>query len=165
MPALRLITLLSITIVSVSTNLVAQSDEVVETADRLGLANVPLRYYERQINSGDSELAKTASEELADLYARRLISMPHDASLREDLIKRVSSLIQRFPQTNKTSLRVLLLQADVARGEDLIEDWYREFRSTSKLTAAREILASVGQQLDVHQKNARTELNLSLIHI
>ena len=159
MPALRLITLLSITIVSVATNVVAQSDEVVETADRLGLANVPLRYYERQINSGDSELAKTASEELADLYARRLISMPHDASLREDLIKRVSSLIQRFPQTNKTSLRVLLLQADVARGEDLIEDWYREFRSTSKLTAAREILASVGQQLDVHQKNARTELN------
>ena len=159
MPALRLITLLSITMVSVATDVVAQSDEVVETADRLGLANVSLRYYERQVNSGDSELAKTASEKLADLYARRLISIPHDASLRDDLIKRVTSLIQRFPQTNKTSLRVLLLQADVARGEDLIGDWYGDFQSTSKLTAAREIFASVGQQLDVHQKNARTELD------
>jgi len=145
--------------VSVATDVVAQSDEVVETADRLGLANVSLRYYERQVNSGDSELAKTASEKLADLYARRLISIPHDASLRDDLIKRVTSLIQRFPQTNKTSLRVLLLQADVARGEDLIGDWYGDFQSTSKLTAAREIFASVGQQLDVHQKNARTELD------
>jgi tetratricopeptide (TPR) repeat protein len=156
---LRLIFLLSMTLAFTTTNAFAQVDEVVETADRLGLANISLRYYERQVNSGDSELAKTASEKLADLYARRLISIPHDASLRDDLIKRVTSLIQRFPQTNKTSLRVLLLQADVARGEDLIGDWYGDFQSTSKLTAAREIFASVGQQLDVHQKNARTELN------
>ena len=160
MIVLRLIFLLSMTLAFTTTNAFAQQvDKVVETADRLGLANISLRYYERQVNSGDSELAKSASEKLADLYARRLISIPHDASLRDDLIKRVTSLIQRFPQTNKTSLRVLLLQADVARGEDLIGDWYGDFQSTSKLTAAREIFASVGQQLDVHQKNARMELN------
>ena len=93
------------TLAFTTTNAFAQQvDKVVETADRLGLANISLRYYERQVNSGDSELAKSASEKLADLYARRLISIPHDASLRDDLIKRVTSLIQRFPQTNKTSL-------------------------------------------------------------
>jgi len=159
MSVLRLIILIACVVTSVSTHATAQTDEIISTADRLGLANVPLRYLERQINSGDSELAKAASEELADLYARRLISIPHDATLRDDLIKRVASLIQRFPQTNTTSLRVLLLQADVARGENLIGDWYGDFQRTSKLTAAREILASVGQQLDVHQKNARMELD------
>ncbi len=159
MRSIGLILAVVIGVVSTTTQLVAQSDEVIDTANRLGLANVPLRYYERQVNSGDSDLAKSAAEKLAGLYARRLISISDETSLRDDLIKRVAALIQRFPETNTTSLQVLLLEAEFAQGERLITEWTNQFTESSKLIAARELLVVVGQKLHQHHKRARAEID------
>jgi tetratricopeptide (TPR) repeat protein len=128
-------------------------DTVDEFLARLGLVDLQVLHLEKALDQQQPESVRLkVAQRLADLYAGRLMSSADDPQAYQDVLARIGALIEKVPQANTTSLRVMLLQADYNRAESQVSLWINDPSQTAARDAGREILARITPELNRHQQ-------------
>ncbi len=140
----------------------AESDEekVERFLARLGLVDLQVLQLEDTLRGSLPENEKEpTARRLADLYAERLMASSGDKPRYDDTVKRISKLLESFPQANTTALQVMLLQADYNRAESLIASWIGDPQDTTARNEAQQILNRITPQLIEHQQTLNQQVD------
>ena len=134
--------------------LAAGSDEdgrLAQFLERLGLVELQIVHLEQRLDADPTERLAIARR-LADLYAGQLVVTLDDRAQYDEMMRRITRLLDKVPQARTPSLKVMLLQADYYRAEELIRRWLADRKATPARREAAEVLKRIAPQLAQHQE-------------
>lgn len=138
---------IAITLLVPLVDVAAQADDKLDQyLERLNLDDLRIFHLEDQISQRTDPVERNElAQQLTDLYADRLMELTGEPEAYNEALERVERLLNSFPSANNSSLRVMILQAEYLRAEELVSEWLEDRSKSSVASKASEILGEVSQ--------------------
>ncbi len=145
-------------------NIAAQTDRseiMADFLDRLGLVDLQILHFERLLQQPpqDPQQQLDWARRLGDLYAGQLIDDAEDQQRSTQLLEKIRTLTQRFPEADTPALQVMLLQADYHLAESLGVRWVNDRTQTEARDQALEILQRLAPELHRLQQDLNANVD------
>lgn len=136
-----------------------RSDALDAYLQKLDLRDLRITHLRRSLDQEFDDPKKAAiGQELADLYADKLMKLTDSSQDYQTTLANVRRLVSSVPSADTPSLQVMLLQAEYLRGYELVNQWLENRQDNAARDEALRILASVVPSLNSQTRRLKEEI-------